>query len=97
MRFDGFKPCFALDCETTISRAYLMCKPHWSLVPEAIQSEVYRGCHTWRANGALRPYMLATLRARLAVAEQEKRPDQAARIEIIRADIQRREQLETQS
>lgn len=97
MPFDGFKTCFALDCDTTISRAYLMCKPHWDLVPPGIQSEVYRGFHTWCATGALRPYMLATLQARLAVAEQENRPDQAARIEILRADILRRQQLETQS
>jgi len=73
-----------------------MCQPHWALVPEGIQSEVYRGFHTWCASGDVQPYMLAVLRARLAVALQENRPDQASRIEMLRLEIQHRE-MEKQS
>ncbi len=88
---DGFKTCFALDCDVAVERPDLMCEPHWSLVPADLQSKVVLGFAAWRASGTLRPYVLATLHACLAVAEQENRPDQAAQIEILRAKIRHRE------
>jgi hypothetical protein len=39
------KRCEARGCTTQIPNHLLMCRPHWSDVPTAIQAEVYR---TWR-------------------------------------------------
>lgn len=40
------RPCPVGDCDRTVRPGKLMCPLHWQLVPNVIQSAVYR---TWRA------------------------------------------------
>lgn len=34
--------CHALGCKRSCPPAWLMCKPHWHMVPPELQTEVYR-------------------------------------------------------
>lgn len=40
------RTCPVPDCETEIRPGFLMCKPHWKMVPRREQRAVHR---TWRA------------------------------------------------
>jgi hypothetical protein len=89
----SFKRCFAVGCQTIIPRHLLMCRDHWFSVPENIREQV---AHAWArfehgGKETLRPYVLATLRAQLAVADREGKREHA---EAIRAMVTRMEQKE---
>jgi hypothetical protein len=64
-----FKPCNSIGCESLIPRALLMCPTHWRRVPSALQAEVHSALSAWKnKGGSLRPYLIATKKAILAVA-----------------------------
>ena len=63
------KRCSALGCHAVITRAKLMCSMHWTLVPSKLQAEVYSSLKAWKDGGSARPYVIATSKAQLAVAE----------------------------
>jgi hypothetical protein len=71
----------------------LMCRDHWFRVPSWTREEVARTWAAWEQGGAgtLRLYVLATLRAQLAIAEKEEKHDPA---KAIRSMIIRIEQKE---
>jgi hypothetical protein len=69
----NLKPCCAFGCEERIERQFLMCTKHWKSVPQDLQRKVYATLHCWLKGGPSRPYVVATIRARLAVATHEHR------------------------
>lgn len=87
----SFKKCFAVGCDRNIPRRLLMCPEHWHRVPCALQRDVYHTLSEWNAGGRLRPYVLATLRAQLVIAEDEDLQPAAA---AIRAEIDQLQQKE---
>ena len=69
---DRPKRCGALGCSEVIPRHLLMCGKHWNLVPADIQQQVY-STHREMSNGfSVRPWLLASSRAQLAVGEAEQ-------------------------
>ena len=85
MTLHSYKLCSAAGCQETIPLHMLMCAAHWRMVPSSIQSEIYRTLKAWKNDGPIRPYVRATLRAELAVAEKTQRS--AAVIAAIRAAL----------
>lgn len=65
------KRCYALGCQIIIPRHLLMCASHWAMVPRDLRASVYATFRAMEAGDAIRPYILATARAQLAVAEAE--------------------------
>jgi hypothetical protein len=63
----------------------LMCRRHWGMVPPKLQAEVYATCDAMLNDGPMRPYVLATKRAELAVALKESAP--ASAMEAMQATI----------
>jgi hypothetical protein len=83
------KRCAALGCGTGISTRMLMCITHWRMVPRKIQDEVYSTCAAMLDDGPMRPYVLATQRAVLAVALRTSA--QVSAVDAIKAEIARLE------
>jgi hypothetical protein len=67
----GFKTCYALGCKGRIPTSLLMCPAHWHSVPAPLKERVYTAHREWRAGGSSRPYLIAALKAKLAVAKTE--------------------------
>jgi hypothetical protein len=65
------KVCYALGCKAIIPRSILMCRAHWHSVPGPLQACVYETYRAWIAGGSARAYLLASLKAKLAVANAE--------------------------
>jgi hypothetical protein len=59
------------ECHVQVRRGLLMCGPHWSQVPKAIQTRVYRTWEAWqRGSGSGRAYLTARDEAVAAVQGQ---------------------------
>ena len=65
------KRCYAAGCGALVNSEYLMCRSHWAMVPMPVQDVVIRTLLKWKNGGPGRPYLIAILRARLAVAVAE--------------------------
>lgn len=59
--------CGALRCSKRIKPDYLMCGPHWAMVPKPIKDEVWAAYRAGNRDASLEAYMKATM----AVAEIE--------------------------
>lgn len=68
-----YKDCYAHGCKTQIPSRFLMCGRHWAMVPKATQDLVYETLHAWKGDGTARPYIIATLKAKIAVCNREGR------------------------
>jgi|SRR5579884_1164792 len=78
------KPCCVAGCNAVIRSEYLMCARHWKKVPLRIQHEACRTFDEWKRGGSVRAYLLATVRAQIAVAEAEKK---TRMIEVLEKEI----------
>jgi hypothetical protein len=87
------KYCYAFGCKAVISAHLLMCRTHWASVPDELQRTVYETHRAWRAGGPARPYMIAALKAKLAVAKEQG--VEPALQESIQAGIDQYEKGET--
>jgi hypothetical protein len=79
------KRCYAVACQQIIPRHLLMCASHWAMVPQDLRAEVYATFRAMEAGDAVRPYVLVTTRAQLAVAQAEGQ--QPALLEALKAEI----------
>jgi hypothetical protein len=50
--------CAAPGCTRKIGHTFLMCRPHWNLVPKSLQLSVYRTWHAFQ-NPTHRNFLLA--------------------------------------
>lgn len=55
--------CPAQNCRTTVGGAFLMCAPHWRMVPADVQREVYAGYREMKAGKSARRWVEAKDRA----------------------------------
>jgi len=46
------RPCFVDTCPKRISIRFLMCRPHWRMVPRDLQRDVWLAVENWRLYGA---------------------------------------------
>ena len=74
MPLSPFHECNAPGCHEQIHRRYLMCGPHWAMLPGELQADVHAHLRAWRKGGSVRPYYAATLRARLYLANALRFP-----------------------
>jgi hypothetical protein len=63
--------CAAIGCITAIPGWALMCAKHWNEVPAGLQEQVRSALSAYKRGGKARPYILAEMRAKLAIAEAE--------------------------
>lgn len=61
------RECVAFRCRRRIPREHLMCRPHWYMVPEDIQAEVWKA---YRSEYS-RDRIIAAVMAARAVREAE--------------------------
>jgi hypothetical protein len=71
-----------------------MCPAHWGTVPIVLKRRVWETYRAWQAGGSPRGYLLAALKAKLAVANAEG--VEAALIDHIQAGIDQYEKGEAQ-
>ena len=68
------KQCKAAGCSKSIPDRFLMCRAHWSLVPEDLQNAVYRTYRELKENWCgetLKAYTAAVTAAITAVADAQ--------------------------
>jgi len=96
MAIHGFRSCYALGCNARIPTptTAVMCPAHWHSVPEPLQERVNESYRAWQAGGSPRGYLLAALKAKLAVANAEG--VEAALIDHIQTGIDQYEKGEAQ-
>ena len=68
------KKCYAHGCDAVVPRSYLMCPRHWAMVPALTRRRVLSTWEAWKAGESARPYLIAVMKARLAVAANESKP-----------------------
>ncbi len=66
-----FKSCYAAGCATRIKVGMLMCGKHWDMLAAPLKARVWETYYAWKAGGRARSYLLAALKAKLAVAQLE--------------------------
>lgn len=67
--------CHALGCTVETPPRLFMCRPHWAMVPKEMQDTVWKTYRPGqeRDKQPSERYLIATMRARIVVAEAEGR------------------------
>lgn len=86
--------CHAIGCETSCAPEFLMCRPHWALVPKKLQVEVWRNYRPGQCNDKRpsREYLEAAKAAIRSVALKEGRLPKDGQLPLFQGEVHEREQ-----
>lgn len=66
------RQCYAAGCSGMVPTHRLMCATHWQLVPADLRRRVWETYNAWMAGADVRAYLIAILKAKLAVANLQQ-------------------------
>lgn len=82
--------CQVPGCALAIARRYLMCADHWFEVPMELRTEVFKSLAGWvNGDDPVRPYLIARVKAILAVAKLHNIPATAQEAELARLEARK--------